>query len=178
MMRGYSQTCCMRGYPHRRCMHPYQQENDKSQNISYIGSGRQWSEWSDCGITCGGHWGKKYRSQMCQLTKEEEESDICSNVLFFQVQPEWCFVPKECPGSSQTTTVNTDINTHFAQHYLDISPHSEVEVVGTLIPPEDRAMMAPPKESESSVYIGSSISFILLGVLILIIVLDMPSLIK
>ena len=62
------------------------------------GSGKAWSEWTTCGITCGNQWGRSYRSQTCDLTEDEELSGLCKNVLYLQVQPRWCFGKGKCPG--------------------------------------------------------------------------------
>jgi len=57
-----------------------------------------WTDWTSCGITCGNQWGKRYRSQKCDLTEDEQISELCKGVYFLQVEPEWCFGEGKCPG--------------------------------------------------------------------------------
>jgi len=57
-----------------------------------------WTDWTSCGITCGNQWGKRYRSQKCDLTEDEQISELCKGVYFLQVEPEWCFGKGKCPG--------------------------------------------------------------------------------
>ena len=66
-----------------------------------------WSNWSRCGVTCGYRWGKKYRSHTCELTAEEEDSDLCASVRYFQVQPEWCLIERVCPGETVDNMTST-----------------------------------------------------------------------
>ena len=66
--------------------------------ILLSGRGTQWSSWSQCGITCGYYWGKRYRNQNCLGLGTAVMSPLCKNVLYFQVQPEWCMMKVKCPG--------------------------------------------------------------------------------
>jgi len=38
------------------------------------------------------------RSQKCDLTEDEQISELCKDVYFLQVEPEWCFGEGKCPG--------------------------------------------------------------------------------
>jgi len=114
------------------------------------GAGETWSSWTECGITCGNQWGKSYRSQTCEMSDIEQASDICRNVLYLQVQPKWCFGKGKCP---------------------------EVKIVPTLIPEEQKAENKPAIEAEQAVAVGSGIGIAAIGMVVLIFVLDFPSLV-
>jgi len=34
----------------------------------------------------------------CDLTEDEQISELCKDVYFLQVEPEWCFGEGKCPG--------------------------------------------------------------------------------
>lgn len=55
--------------------------------------------------------------------------------------------------------------------------HAEVKIVPTLIPEEQKAENKPAIEAEQAVAVGSGIGIAAIGVVVLIFVLDFPSLV-
>ena len=54
---------------------------------------------------------------------------------------------------------------------------TEVKIIPTLIPAEQKAENIPPKEAKQAIAVGSSVALAAVGVIALIFILDFPSLI-